>query len=331
MTGKPLTDVQRAAARAGRERMMTQARERGRVGRYLIQTLILAPVIGLVRLLPVDVASRFGAFVGRTVVARLVNRADVTRTMRVPFPAITEGEIDTLIVGLSENIGQVVSESIHLGAFSGASNPRLKLTGTEHVDAARATGKGIIFVGGHFANWELFEVALANLGLDGAKVMQHPSNPFVLEAIAHQRYRYGLNEQIAAGERVFKRVRETVSAGRVVQMLADQQPAKGAKVEFFGLETTTNVVPARVARETGAPIILMSMKRLGPARFDITFHAPRSFGPADDEVAIMRWVNAFYEQELRATPAHWLWGHPRWSDVFENRPAQPLVTPPSGS
>ncbi len=331
MTRKRLTVEQRAAARAGRERMMARARDRGRVGRYLLQTLILAPVIGLVRLLPVDVASRFGALVGRTVVARLVNRADVTRTMRVPFPDLTESEVDALVVGLSENIGQVVAESIHLGAFSGVSNPRLKLIGTEHVDAARAIGKGIIFVGGHFANWELFEVALANLGLDGAKVMQHPSNPFVLQAIAHQRYAYGLDEQIAAGEGVFTRVRETVRAGRVVQMLADQQPAKGAKVEFFGLETTTNIVPARVARETGAPIVLMSMKRPGPARFDVTFHAPRSFGPADDEVAIMRWVNAFYEQELRAAPAHWLWGHPRWSDVFENRPAQPLVTPPAGS
>ena len=89
-----------------------------------------------------------------------------------------------------------------IDAFAGEGNPRLVLTGTEHVKAACAEGRGILFVGGHFANWELFEVALANLGLSGAKVLQHPSNPFVLGLIARHRYAYGLEEQIATGEGV---------------------------------------------------------------------------------------------------------------------------------
>ena len=98
----------------------------------------------------------------------------------------------------------------------------------------------------------------------------------------------------------------------------------------FGLETTTNLVPARAARETGAPVILMSMRRLGAARFAIEFSPPRSFGIEDDEIAIMAWINSFYEEQLQRTPAHWLWGHPRWDDVFKDIPAQPLVTPPHG-
>ncbi|MEO7221221.1 MAG: lysophospholipid acyltransferase family protein, partial [Devosia sp.] len=110
----------------------------------------------------------------------------------------------------------------------------------------------------------------------------------------------------------------------------DQRTSKGAKVPFFGLETTTNLVPARAARETGAPVILMSMRRLGPARFAIGFAPPRRYGMDDDEIAITREINRFYEEQLRRTPAHWLWGHPRWDDVFKDIPAQPLVTAPPG-
>ena len=44
-----------------------------------------------------------------------------------------------------------------------------------------------------------------------------------------------------------------------------------------------------------------------------------------------RAINRAFEEQLRATPAHWLWGHPRWGDVFMDIPAQPLVTPPPGS
>jgi KDO2-lipid IV(A) lauroyltransferase len=331
MTARRLTGAQRRAAHGSRERLFARARARGRVGRYRLQTALILPLVWLVRLLPVEVASNVGAFIGRHLVPRIENLRSFHRTIRVAFPQMSDAEADALLVEMNDNLGRVFGEAIHLGAFSGAGNPRLQLTGSEHVRAAQAVGRGILFVGGHFANWELFEVALANLGLDGAKVLQHPSNPFVLELIAHHRYAHGLGEQIATGEGVFVRVRDTLRAGRVVQMLADQRTSKGAKVPFFGLETTTNLVPARTARETGAAVILMSMRRLGPARFEVEFRPPRQFGPEDDEIAIMGWINGFYEGELRRTPAHWLWGHPRWDDVFNDIPAQPLVTPPPGS
>ena len=296
-----------------------------------MQTLLILPVVGGLRLLPVDVASNLGGWIGRHVIKRIENLRSFHRTIRVAFPHMSDGEADALLVEMSDNIGRVLGESVHLDAFAGADNPRLALSGVEHVTAARAEGRGILFVGGHFANWELFEVALAGLGLRGGKVLQHPSNPFVLGLIARHRYRHGLEEQIATGEGVFARVREALRGGRVVQMLADQRTTKGAKVPFFGLETTTNLVPARAARETGAAVILMSIERLGPARFAIGFAPPRHYGMADDEIAIMTEINGFYEQHLRRTPAHWLWGHPRWDDALHNIPAQPLVTPPPGS
>ena len=330
MTVRALTDAQRSSIEASRQRLLQRARERKRVGRYLLQTVLIMPVVGLLRLLPVEVASNVGGWVGRHIIPRIENLKSFHRTIRVAFPAMSDAQMDALLVEMNDNVGRVLGESIHLEAFAGTSNRRLELSGVEHVNAARAEGRGVLFVGGHFANWELFEVALANLGLSGAKVLQHPSNPFVLGLVARHRYAYGLNEQIATGEGVFSRVRDALLAGRVVQMLADQRTSKGAKVPFFGLETTTNLVPARAARETGAPVILMSMRRLGAARFAIGFSPPRRYAPDADEAAIMAEINSFYEDELRATPAHWLWGHPRWDDVFLNIPAQPLETPPPG-
>lgn len=308
--------------------MLDLARTRGRIGRYRMQTALIMPIVWLLDALPVETASNLGGWIGRLLIPRVADIADIKRTMRVPFPLMTDAEADTHIRDMGENIGRVLGEALHLEAFAARDNPRLALTGVEHIDAAKAQGRGVLFVGGHFANWELFEVALANLGLSGAKVLQHPHNPFVLELVAHHRYAHGLDEQIASGESVYVRVREALRAGRVVQMLADQRPHQGVRAPFFGVETTTNVVPARAARETGAPIVLMSMRRLGPARFAIDFRPPRSFELTDDEAAIATWMNAFYEAELRATPGGWLWGHPRWGDAMRNEPTQPLVTPP---
>lgn len=325
----PITPAQRAAARASRQRMIERARRRNRpLWVYRLHTAIILPITWLLRALPVDAASGLGGWIARRLIPLFAKKTEIRATMRVPFPALTDSEADALTREMSENVGRVLGESLHLGAFAGPDNPRLVLDGIEHVEAARAGGRGVLFLGGHFANWELFEVALATLGLRGAKVLQHPSNPFVLEQIARDRYAHGLDEQIATGEGVFTRVRDALGAGRVVQMLADQRTRKGVRAPFCGLDTTTNAVPARVARETGAPVVLMSIRRTGTARFAVIFHPPRQFTLQDDEAAIMGWVNSFYEAELRAAPGQWLWGHPRWYDAQHNEPAQPLVTPP---
>lgn len=330
MTKRSIPAASLAAARASRQRMLNRARTRKRIGRYRLHTALILPLIGLVRLMPVDMASAVGGWLGRQIVGRVSNFSKMYKTVRVPFPTLSDAQIDTLLVDMSENIGRSGAETVHLAAFSGQNNPRLRFVGLEHVDAARAGGRGVLFVSGHFGNWELFEVALANLGLDGAKVLQHPSNPFVLEWIARQRYAYGLGEQIATGEGVFGRVRAALKEGRVVQMLADQRTIKGAKVPFCGLSTTTNLVPARAAREANAAIVLMSMQRLEGANFEIVFHPPRVVSMEEDEIEIMTWINQFFETELRRRPAHWLWGHPRWHDVFRDIPAEPLITSSDG-
>ncbi|HEX4296581.1 MAG TPA: hypothetical protein VHZ56_01030 [Devosia sp.] len=328
MTRRTIPEASLLAARASRDRMLERARRRGRVRLYRVHTAMILPLVGLLGLVPIDAASALGGWLGRWIIRRVAPARYLYKNVRVAFPALSDGEIDAMLAEMNDNIGRCLAEGVHLGAFAGRDNSRLRLVGLEHLAAAQAGGRGVLFVSGHFGNWELYEVALANLGLDGAKVLQHPSNPFILEWVAKRRYAFGLGEQIASGEGVFVRVRAALKAGRVVQMLADQRTVKGAKVEFFGVETTTNMVPARVAREAGAAIVLMSMRRLQGAHFEITFHPPRFVTMADDERAIMRWVNAFFEDQLRQRPAHWLWGHGRWDDVFLKLPAAPLVTAP---
>src|SRR5690606_10092474 len=168
---------QRSAIAASHERILKRARKRKRLGRYLMQTVLILPAIGLLRLLPVEAASNVGGWIGRRFIAPSLQRETVYRTIRVPFPDMDDTQVRALLTDMGDNLGRVLGEAVHLEAFAGRGNPRLALEGVEHVDAAVAEGRGILLVGGHFANWELFEVALANPGLRRATVLPHPSNP----------------------------------------------------------------------------------------------------------------------------------------------------------
>src|SRR5690349_19218160 len=102
MSGSTLTDVQAAAIEASRLRMLKRARERRRVGRYRMQTAAILSLVGLLRLLPVDVASNVGGWIGRHLVPRIENLKSFHRTVRVAFPEISETGADKLLVEMND-------------------------------------------------------------------------------------------------------------------------------------------------------------------------------------------------------------------------------------
>jgi len=320
--GYPITPDQRAQMIAARQRMIVRARKKGWAKRasYAIQAGLVFPLIWLLAVLPVDLASAFGGWFGRSVVYRLINRRDHYRTMRVAFPRASEGELDAILKGMCENLGRVLGETVHLRDFAGEANPRVRLQGLAHVEALKRQGKPILFLGGHFGNWEVIQPALRAAGIDGLSVVQHPNNPYLLEPIARFRYRAGLSAQVAAEEGVYAALRRQLKAGGAAAILADQRVLNGIEVPFFGLETMTNLIPARLARDLGAAVVLISNRRLGGARFEIAFHEPlvvsRTADRAADERAFTVRINRFYEEQILAAPAYWLWGHPRFDDAL---------------
>jgi len=317
-----ITAEQAAAIRAAKLRMQERARSKGFGKRlsYAVQTAVLWPLVTLLKLMPVDAASGFGGWVGRNVVYRLLDRAAHHETMRVAFPGAPDAELNRILVLMCENVGRVLGETLHLEDFAGAGNARLRLVGREKLDSVVGGRRPILFVGGHFGNWELIPVALRSAGFDGVSVVQHPNNPHVLGWIAAERYRAGLSLQVGAGEGVYAALRRQLKAGGIGAMLADQRVLNGTKARFFGVETTTNLIPARLARELGAAVVLMSNRRPRGASFEIEFSDPIFLHPGSDRAAeerdFMTRINGFFEAQIRRDPSAWLWGHPRFDDAL---------------
>lgn len=321
-TGFSVTLEQRRAMRAARARMAARAAAKGPAKRlsYALQTGLLFPLIWLLSAMPLERASAFGGWLGRSVVYRLIDRHGHYPTMRVAFPHASTDELDAVLRAMCDNIGRVLGETVHLTEFAGPDNPRLTIRGAAAVEAVRAEGRPVLFLGGHFGNWELLPVAIRSAGWDGVAVVQHPNNPHVLEWIATQRYRAGLGEQVAAEEGVYAALRRRMKAGGSAAMLADQRVLNGIKAPFFGLETMTNLIPARLARDFDAAVIPVSNRRLAGARFELEFHtpliSPRTTDRASDERAFTARINSFYESQIYREPPFWLWGHPRFDDAL---------------
>lgn len=285
--------------------------------RYWLETAGFFLVIGFFRLFGLDRASAIGGWIGRKLVAPTSLSRRARANLTAAYPEKSAAEIAAILDGMWDNLGRVMGEYAHLDKIhSTGASPRIQIEGYEHLAAARAKGKGIIFISGHFANWEVMPFAARENGIEGGQVYRPPNNPYVDRWLCKMRTRNGLSEMIAKGAQGTRRIFTILRRGDSILLIADQRASEGIPAPFFGRDVMTTPVPAALALKLGAVILPVSNERLGGAHFRIRCHPviePPQTGDADrDLLECTEAINAFLEMRVRAQPSQWLWLHKRW-------------------
>jgi KDO2-lipid IV(A) lauroyltransferase len=194
------------------------------------------------------------------------------------------------------------------------------IEGLEHLQAARAQGKGVILLGGHYTTLEISGSLLA-FHTDGIHPIYKPAHNALYEAVmagARKRLFDGLldNSDMRAILRVLK-------AGKIIWYAPDQDFGRERSVfaPFFGVPTATLVTTSRLARLSGAPVLPFYSERLPHNRgYLLRVGAPLAEFPSGDDLADATAVNAAIEAQVRRTPEQYLWIHKRFKTRPEGEP-----------
>jgi KDO2-lipid IV(A) lauroyltransferase len=291
--------------------------------RYGAEAAAFFSCMGLFRLMGLTVASAVGGFIGRNVFYRvrgIMKRA--RENLRAAFPEKSEAEIETIVREMCDNLGRTVAEYAHLDKFSmHGPKPRMEVANIERAHAATATGKGVMFFSGHFANWELMPFVAVQAGFEGGEVYRPPNNPYIDRWLVTQRARNGPAEQVAKGAAGTRKIFTLLRRNKAVFLLADQKTNEGIAAPFFGREAMTTPAPAMLALKLGSVLLPASNERLPGSRFRMTVHPPLAFTPTGnqdrDVHALTCLINDAIEKSVRYRPSQWLWIHRRWPTARE--------------
>lgn len=190
---------------------------------------------------------------------------------------------------------------------------RITVEGIEHLEAARAEGRGVILLMSHFGNWEMLGLMGRRLGLDVHLLVGDLSNSSVDEGINRMRERLGL--KILRRGMALRTTMQLLKKGGTVLFPGDQEARwHGVTVPMFGRATLTHPGAAHFALKTGAAILMGFPIREGIG-FRMRFLPPLiPEGEADDE-GIRRLTarhTAVLESMVREHPEQWFWMHRRW-------------------
>lgn len=285
--------------------------------RYGAEAALFFAFMGLFKILGVDRASALGAFIGRNILSLTSGTRRARANLVAAYPDMPAAEIEAIITDMWDSLGRTVAEYPHLGAFRmRGDDPRIRVEGLEHVHAAMASGKGIIFLSGHFANWEVMPITAADYGVEGGTVYRPINNPYVDRWTVKQRTANGPKEVVSKGAQGTRRIFTLLRGGKSIFILVDQKTNEGLPVPFFGRIAMTTPAPAVLALRLGAVLLPVSNARAGGARFRVTVHPPITVTPTDDHdhdvLTVTQAINDVIEKSVRERPSQWLWIHRRW-------------------
>jgi KDO2-lipid IV(A) lauroyltransferase len=186
---------------------------------------------------------------------------------------------------------------------------------------------GLIFLTGHFGNWEVVGYTMATLGFPMVSVARRLDNPYIDRYVFGIRARTG---QVILDKRgAVRDIAGVLERRGAVGFVADQDAGrKGAFVDFFGRKASTYKSIALMAMRYHAPVIVGYARRLAEQfRFEIGVQRiirPDEWARRADP---MTWITQEYtralEEVVRSAPEQYLWVHRRWKHRPKGQPPAP--------
>ena len=232
------------------------------------------------------------------------------------FPQLEDAQRSRL---LRDNLRATVTGALELLRAWYAPSTALvglaQVEGLEHLQAATASGRGVLLFGGHFTHSELAARLLAEASGQPVHVMVRRNNHRCLEDMFERARRRAFAGTVAKKD--VRGLLKTLSRGGVVAYSADQNfNYQHAFVPFFGIPAATLTAMSVLARRSGAAVLPYWFNREADGRYRLHVEPQWEGWPSDDPAADAARYMAELEKVVRRNPEQYLWVHRR----FKTRP-----------
>ncbi len=243
--------------------------------------------------------------------------------LRAAFgPDFDDQQVHRSITSMWEHLFRMVCEMVQLPDRFRLERCRdvLDFEGHEHCIAAVLSGRPVLFLGGHFGNWEVTVNSFGVFGFPGAVVARDLDNPWLHRWF--ERYRESTGNTLMSKNGAGTGIADVLERKGFVSMLCDQDAgSRGVYVPFFGRPASTFRSLAILAVQHDALIVVGGAWRLPDtaqarwSRFCLVTEDvidSREYPDADGIQLISERYTAALERIIRRAPEQYFWVHRRW-------------------
>jgi KDO2-lipid IV(A) lauroyltransferase len=283
---------------------------------FRLEAIAWNAYVGALGALGLDRASRWGGAIVPIVARPTSAWKTAIRNIRMSFPGESDAWHREVRADCFNELGRMSGEFPHMGKFLDKyRSGDLVFEGKERVEAT--IGKGAVFIGGHFTDWEVTSLCLAQTDPTCHFTYRPANNPIIDKYIVETRAAFGLTLQAAKGKEGGMGLLRSLMKKRSVALMNDQKYNKGLAVPFFGYDCMTADGPTRLALRFKVPLIPITGRRIEGTKFVATAYPAVQLDydkPDNDQTVYdgVKRINEFMEERVREAPGQWFWAHRRW-------------------
>ena len=209
--------------------------------------------------------------------------------------------------------GKILAEYVFMKYFRKTESKQfLEIKGQEILEKIKLSKKPVIFVSGHFDNFELMAMHIEKSGIDLAAIYRPLNNNFLNPIMENIREKYICRKQIKKGISGTKEILKHFKLGTSIALMIDQRVSEGIKSLLFKNEALTTTIPAQFVKKFNCKIVPIYIERKINESFVLEIMQPISFDNDKTIENITLKLNELLEMMIIRNPNQWIWSHNRW-------------------
>tara|TARA_Y100001970_G_scaffold249933_1_gene321033 strand:- start:3599 stop:4453 length:855 start_codon:yes stop_codon:yes gene_type:complete len=279
--------------------------------KYFLEYLIVKIFFFIFSIMGYKLSSNIGGIIGKTFGPFFRSKIIIFKNLQI---AKIENNIQKKIINkMWENYGRIFSEYPHLFKFKNNKfSNYIKIEGTEYLEEIKKKGKPVVFVSGHFNNFELMAMQIENYGIDLAAIYRPLNNIYLNSTMEKIRISHICKNQIPKGRSGTRKILEFFKKGTSIALMIDQRVSEGVKVNFFEKLAYTTSIPAQLFKKFDCEIVPIYVERFDNYFFNIIVNKPLKFDKSYSIEEISEKLNKTLEAMIINNPEQWIWTHNRW-------------------
>tara|TARA_B100002051_G_C16686631_1_gene612992 strand:+ start:568 stop:1434 length:867 start_codon:yes stop_codon:yes gene_type:complete len=283
--------------------------------KYFLQFSVILILFFLFRILGYKNASNLGSKIGK-VFGKLI-RSDKIILKNISYiNQYSKTKIentDQIVNDVFSNYGRILSDYVYLNKFrSGSLKKYVNIEGNNFLEEIKSKNKKVVFVSGHFNNFELMAMFIEAAGIELAAIYRPLNNIFLNKIMENIRLKHICKNQIKKGKSGTRELLNSLKKNFSVAIMIDQRVSEGIGCNFFGIPAFTTTIPAQIVKKYGCEIVPVHIERYEDIKFKLTINKPIKFDENLNLEDITLELNKILEKMILKNPSQWILTHNRW-------------------
>tara|TARA_Y100001960_G_scaffold301022_1_gene350659 strand:- start:101 stop:961 length:861 start_codon:yes stop_codon:yes gene_type:complete len=280
---------------------------------YFLQFIFIIFFFIIFKILRLKISSAIGGKLFQFLGPMFRSKNLIHNNIKKALPNLNDKEIRMINSQMWNNYGRIFAEYMFLKNLrSNLNKSNIIVDGQEILDQIKKTNTPVVFISGHFSNFELMAMQIEKAGIKLAAIYRPLNNKFLNIIMERVRKKHICKVQIKKGITGLRDVIKLYKKNYSTALMIDQRVSEGIKIKFFNHDASTTTIPAQLVKKFKMPIVPIFIERFEKINFKITIRQPLHFSENDTIETITEDLNQILEEMILKKPDQWIWSHNRW-------------------